>query len=235
MNQNRKYLGMTGSQIGILAALAGALLLILCLGGWFIFGGGFNFSSPPENTPVPQSTPTLIVIPTFTPTVLPTSIPYEQLIPTGWKQHKTALIEIWLPSEFRKSESNVFLVDPTNPAVSEIQLATNLSNSSLYRMVVGIFYEPLTAEALDAFLDRDLPKLPPEVRVTERRNDLVNSTPVVRLLLEQRIENVDVNILVFVFLDGGTIWYVEYGAQINQFYEQLGTFEDSVQTFRVVR
>ena len=56
-----------------------------------------------------------------------------------------------------------------------------------------------------------------------------------RFVFEVRYNNVDVNDLTYVFLDGGTIWYVEYIAQINEFFEMLSVFEKSAQTFRVVR
>lgn len=233
MDSNQKHFGMTNSQLGIVGGLAVLVCCLFALAGWLIFGTGIDFSRPPAIPPTPASTPTLVVIPTLTPTTAPTAIPYEQLIPQGWVQHRTSLIEIWLPREFSKSDTGLFLVDPSNPAVPEIQFATN--TAELYRRGVGIFFEPLTSESLDEFLDKELPKLPPEVRVTERKNELINSTPVVRLLLEQKIENIDVNILVFVFLDGGTVWYVEYAAQINEFYNHLETFEKSVLTFRLVK
>jgi hypothetical protein len=48
-------------------------------------------------------------------------------------------------------------------------------------------------------------------------------------------DQIDVNDMTYVFLDGSTVWYVEYAAQINEFYENLSTFEQSAQTFRFVR
>ena len=54
-------------------------------------------------------------------------------------------------------------------------------------------------------------------------------------MFETRYNNLDVNDLTYVFQDGSTIWYVEYIAQINEFFEMLSVFEKSAQTFRVVR
>ena len=90
MTQNRKYLGMTIRQVGILAGLAVLACLIMGVTGGLALRGSLGlFSRPPESTPVPQFTATPFVIPTVTPTETPTPIPYEQLIPFGWTQHQT--------------------------------------------------------------------------------------------------------------------------------------------------
>ena len=52
------------------------------------------------------------------------------------------------------------------------------------------------------------------------------------LYLENRVHLGD---LLFIFQDGGTVWYVKYSAEIADFYELLATFEQSVKTFRIVR
>jgi hypothetical protein len=235
MQQNRKFFGMALSQLVILAGLAGAVCLLFGLAGWFVLRGKSGLlARVPENTLVPRATSTMIVIPTLTPTQTPTPIPYEMLIPSGWKQFKTGLVEIWLPSSFKPGDAKL-LSDWTNLAVPELILSGATSKTSLYQMLVTVSYEPLTSEALDAFLDSKTAKFPTEVRVAERRKVSVNSTDAVRFVFETRNNNIDIEVLAYVFLDGSTVWYVEYGAQINEFYEMLPTFEDSVKTFRMVR
>jgi hypothetical protein len=127
------------------------------------------------------------------------------------------------------------LSDPTNLAVPELIITGATSKSSLYQMLVTVSYEPLTTGALDPFLDSKIAKFPTEVHVAERRKVSVNGTDGVRFVFETRSNNIDIDILAYVFLDGSTVWYVEYAAQINEFYEMLPTFEDSVKTFRIVR
>jgi hypothetical protein len=235
MQQNRKFLGMTLSQLGILAGLAGAACLLFGLAGWFVLRGKSGLlERAPENTLVPRATSTMIVIPTLAPTQTPTPVPYEMLIPSGWEQFKTRLIQIWLPSDFKLGDTKL-LSDSTNFAVPELIITGATSKSSLYQMLVTVSYEPLTADTLDAFLDRKITTFPTEVRVAERRKVSVNSTDAVRFVFETRNNNIDIEVLAYVFHDGGTVWYVEYGAQINEFYEMLPTFEDSVKTFRIVR
>jgi len=235
MKQYRKYFGMTLLQIGILAGLAGAACLLFGLAGWFALRGKSGlFGRAPQSTPIAQATSTMIVIPTLTPTLTSTPIPYELLIPDGWRQFKTGLVEIWLPSNFEPGDAKL-LSASTNLAIPELIMSGTTSKSSLYQMLVTASYEPLSTGSLDAFLDGKLAKFPAESRVAERRKVSVNSTDAVRFVFETRSNNIDIDVLAYVFLDGNTVWYVEYAAQINEFYEMLPTFEESVKTFRIVR
>ncbi|MCI0554813.1 MAG: hypothetical protein L0287_28020 [Anaerolineae bacterium] len=230
--QDRKYFGLNTKQIGILAGLGGAACLLFCLTGWFIFRGGF--SRQPANTPVIVSTSTPFVIPTITATVTPTPIPYDQLIPEGWVQHRTALVELWLPSEFENSGQGVSGISG-NSVLLEMALTGTTSSTSLYKIFVSVSFEPLTTGSLDAFLESRLSNIPTDVNMTERRKVLINSKEVYRLMFESNNNNVLTNDLLFVILDGTTIWYVRYSAQINEFYEMLPAFEQSIKTFRIVR
>ncbi|NWG05980.1 MAG: hypothetical protein HXY35_04745 [Chloroflexi bacterium] len=229
MKRNRRILGMTPAQVGILVGLAGTVCVLFGVTGWLIFGGAVNIQLPfspfAEAAPTPVVTATTYVLPTFTPTVTPTPIPYEQLIPNGWKQFKTELVELWLPSSFKTTDKD-----------ANEELAIQGENStSLYRMRVSVSYEPLTGDSLDAHLDAGLAKMDAQVRVVERRKVLLNSTEAIRMLAEVRVETVDVNQLIYAVQDGGTVWFVVYVAQINEFYEMLPLFEQSAKTFRVVK
>ena len=236
MPQNRNYFGMTPTQIGILAGLAGIACLIFGMAFWFFFRGSFNPSARvPENIAVSQSTSTPFVMPTHVPTQTPTGVPYEMLIPDGWMQFKTGLVEIWLPAEFKQADPSVFH-DSADLAMPELFMRESTSDSSLYQMLVMISYEPLSGDSLDTYLDTETAKLPSTIRVAERRKVIVNSSEIVRFVFETRTDNqIDVNDMAYVFLDGSTVWFVEYVAQINEFYEKLSTFEQSVKTFRIVR
>jgi hypothetical protein len=144
-------------------------------------------------------------------------------------------VEIWLPAEFQPGDPQLFN-NSSNTAIGELILTGSRSDSSLYQMLVMVSYEPLTADSLDTYLDAEVTKLPADIRVAQRTNLTLNGTEAIRFVFETRYSNnLDVNDLTYVFLDGSTIWYVEYAAQINEFFEMLSTFEKSVQTFRVVR
>ena len=235
MQQNDQYFGMTRTQIGILAGLALFACLLFTLAGWLFFGSSFNRSpDASQGRPLSQSTATPWVIPSVAPTGTATPIPYEDLTPDGWVQYKTRLVEIWLPAEFQTADQQLFN-NSSNTAIGELILTDSREGSAAYPMLAIISYEPLTAESLDVFLDAEIAKIPASFRVAERKKVTLNSTEVVRFVFETRYNNVEVNNLTYVFQDGGTVWYVEYIAQINKFYEMLSTFEKSALTFRIVR
>src|SRR5262245_54617380 len=125
--QEQKYFGLTTKQIGILAGLAGVACLIFGLLGWSVFRRGF--SRAPANTPVVISTSTPFVIPTITPTVTSTPVPYEQLIPEGWVQHRTALVELWLPSQFENTGQGISGISG-NSVLLEMALTGTASETS---------------------------------------------------------------------------------------------------------
>jgi len=226
---------MTPAQIGILAVMAITACLLFGLAGWLALRGTFNrVPNPSQGAPVPQSTATPWTIPSLVPTGTAMPIPYETLIPRDWVQFKTGLVEIWLPAEFQPADPQLFN-NSSNTAVGELILTGSHPDSSLYQMLVIVSYEPLTADSLDVHLDAEVAKIPADFRVAERRKVILNSTEAVRFVFETRYNNVDVNNLTYVFLDGSTIWYVEYIAQINEFFEMLSIYEKSAQTFRVVR
>ena len=232
MTQDHKYFGMTPAQIGILAGLAGIACLLFGLTGWFVLRG--KFSPVVQGTPVPQSTSTPFMLATLSPTETPTPISYEVLIPDGWLQFKTGLVEIWLPKEFKLGDSKLFS-DSANSALRELVVTGAASNSAPDQMLVLVSYEPLPAGSLDAYLDSQIVNFPTNIRIAERRKVTINTVEAVQFVLETRNTTVDFNDLTYVFLDGSTIWYVEYVAEINEFYEMLPTFEQSVKTFRIVR
>jgi len=227
MTQDRKIAGMTFQQIGILVGLGIFACLLFGLTGVLILRRGFRgLSQAPITTSTIPSTPTILVTLTPALTETPTPVPYEQLIPDGWIQFKTTLVEIWLPSTFKAAKTQ---------AGEELAASTTNSKVSLYKMRVSISYEPLGSDSLDTHLNARIVKLDPSIRVVERRRVSLNSTEAIRLLLEGRIQTVDINELVYVIQDGTAVWFVEYVAQINEFYDTLPSFERSAQTFRIVR
>jgi hypothetical protein len=234
MDGERKYLGMSMMQIGIIAGMVGVLCLIVCVGGWFVLknvsGKAVTVaqSTPtvgPTVTPMVVMSPTAIVTPTLTP------IPYEQLIPADWKQFKTPLVEIWLPKNFRLADKKT--KDTTAPFSSPELFMTEIpSKSSAYNMLVSVSYELMTGDSLDTFVRNQFPTLPYQAHVSDYQTDSVNSVEARRILIEVRINNIDVNDLVYVFQDGNTVWYVQYMAQISEFYDNLPIFKQSIKTFR---
>lgn len=230
--------GMTRMQIGILAGMVFVLILVVCIGSWFVFRslspGGF---SALQQTPTIAPTVTSAVLsipPTLTPTITLTPVPYEQLVPADWKQYQTQLVEIWLPSNFTKA-SKLTSDFTSNFFGSELLMTEVSSKSSAYRMQVAVTYDLMTGDSLDSFLDQKFPHLPYQASVTDKRTVFVNTLEARRVVVEFRLNNVDYNDMVYVFLDGSTVWYVQYVAELTEFFDNLPVFEQSIKTFRTVK
>ncbi len=234
MSQDREYFGMTIRQIGILVGLGVFACLLFGAVGAFALRRGINglLSQAPQTTPTIQLTSTPFAIPTITLTETRTPIPYDQLIPAGWIQHKTALIEFWLPSNFKAAGSAAVSGVSGNSVILEQALISS-SKTSLYKTSVSVSYEPLTSDTLDNFLNAKLSSIPPEVNMTEHRRVSINSVEAYRVMFESHNNNVETNDLLFVFQDGSVVWYVKYSAEITDFYEMLPVFEQSIKTFRI--
>lgn len=234
MIQGRKYFGMTVQQLGILGGMAVFACLLFGVTGWLFLRRGLGLLSPSlAGTPIVQFTSTPFVLPTMSPTATLTPVPYEQLIPGGWNQYRTTLVELWLPAGFKSTGTNPNSVVSGNSVVQELSLAGD--SPSAHKIYVSVSYEPLSGDSLDAFLDSKLANMPPEVNMSDRRKVTINSAESYRLMLEWQDSSIYTNDLFFVFQDGSTIWYVKYSAEIKDFYEMLPVFEQSVRTFRIVR
>ena len=237
MNQDRKYFGMTGMQIGILASLTGAAFLLFCITGFLVLGKARGLlSKPAAATSTLQPTATLMIPPTLTPAPAATPLPYESLIPGGWVQFRTALYEIWMPSGYKSATADVLITGLGDSAIVDLSVRGTYSSLSPYKIYVTVSYVPLNADSLDAFLKTRLSALGPYLSLSERSKTDLNTVPVTRLVFGGRKgNNVDLSELTYVIQDGTTVWYIQYSAELTEFYEMLPTFEASAKTFRVVK
>jgi hypothetical protein len=234
MNQNRKYLGMTMAQIGILAGLAGFALLLFCIVGWLVMRRGFGGNQVIPPTPSAQPTVTLIVNATATSTPAPTPVPYETLIPTGWTQYQTPLYELWMLPGYKSASPDILLTGLGNSPVLDLSLSGTYTPKSANKVYITVSYEPLT-DTFDKFLNDRLTALGP--LVSGRSSVTLNGVPATRLVFSGRKgnNNTDINELTYVVLDGSTVWYIQYTAEITDFYSLLADFEASAKTFRLVK
>ena len=223
MPQNYKSLGITLSFIGILASLLIAACLLLGMTGWF----GFKESAR-VYTRVPQKQPDTLSRTAFS---VSTPVPYELLIPRGWEQFRTELVEIWLPKEFTSSDPQL-LSNATDSAAPELLITGPSSPSSPFQMFVMISHESLTAGSLDDYLEGEAVKYPAEVRVVEKMKVSINGRNAIRFVFETKSNHTNVKDLAYLFRDGNTIWYVEYVVPSDEYSAMLTTFESSIKAFR---
>ena len=234
MNLNKKYFGMTVTQIGILAGLAGTAFLLFCILGISVIRRAAGSALQPPTATL-QPTVTMVLTPTQTTTPAPTPLPYESLTPSGWVQYRTALFEIWMPAGYKTAQTTDVLVTGLggNPIV-DLSLSGSTSSKSPNKIYMMVSYEPMTADTFEAFFTARLRGL--GLSPSERSKVTLNTVPAVRLIFSGRKgNNTDINELTYAILDGTTIWYVQYTAEITEFYNLLGNFEASAKTFRVVK
>ena len=192
MNTDGKYFGMTRMQIGILAGLAGVLLIIVCVGGWLVVrdrGAGLANSS----VPAVASTVThvgAVMSPTITPTITLTPVPYDELVPPDWNQYKTSLVEIWMPNNFKVADKKTKDIT-ANFGIHDLLLAEVTSKASAYTMLVSVSYDLTTSDSLDALLDEKFPSIPYQARISDRRTVFVNTHEARRIVIEFKVENID--------------------------------------------
>ena len=230
------FASMTVAQIGILLGMAGVLIILACVGGFLVVrnlgGDGLSQQQPP--TAIPTVTSAVIASPTVTPTLTLTPVPYELLVPADWKQYKTSLVEIWLPPNFKQSSKKTS--DLMNGFFATELLITEVSSkSSAYNRQVAVTYDIMTGDSLDEFLNGKFPHLAYQANVTDKRNIVINSLDARRIVIEYRANNIDYDDVVYVIQDGATVWYIQYAAEITEFFNNLPIFEQSVKTFRPVK
>jgi len=234
MTVNKKYFGMTVPQLGILAGLAALAILLFCIVGWLVIRRGLRAASAVLPAPSPLATATLVALPTPTTTAVPTPQVYETLIPAGWVQYKSPLYEIWLPAGYKDANADHLVTGLGSEPIMELSLSGTYTSKSPNKIYVTVAYEPMTGNSFDEFLNQRLIALGP--MVSERSKVDLNTVPAVRLVFTGREgSNTDINELTYVVLDGTTVWYVQYTAELTDFYNLLTTFEASAETFRMVR
>ena len=250
-----RYFGMTIVQLLILTCLVFAVCGMLVGGIVFVNGstggGGFSvFPSPvPTSTSKPTSTPFLTETPTLVPT--PTLIPYESLIPSGWDQHTTATIELWVPPQFQpvdveqERQARIKLYEELgyedvarsleeNPPAYVFWFEQTEPGETLYAANITVEPTLMTAGSLDEFLDQKYASEPQEFVVVNRQDFLVGEYEARRVLLEANLSNVYIGAAQYAIFDGVNVWIINCGSNFNDFYTWLPEFDKVARTFRVI-
>lgn len=227
---------MTVMQLGILGGLGATAIILFCIIGVLIAKKGLGNSAqqlPPTAT-LQEATVTPVLTPTQSPTPTLTPIPYEQLIPEGWAQYGTALYEIWMPPGYKAVKTTKVLITGLGGTpIVDLAIKGSYSAKSANQIFLVISYEPLTADTLDNFITQRLIGL--GIVPSERSKVTLNNVPAVRLVFTAREGNTDFNELTYVLLDGTTVWYVQYSADITDYFNSISNFETSAKTFRWTR
>jgi len=139
-----------------------------------------------------------------------------------------------MPAGYKTAKTvDVIMTGLGGSPIMDLSLSASISAKSTKKIYMTVSYEPVTAETLDTFVTARLTGL--GLTPSERTKVTLNTAPAVRLVFSGRKGNTDINELTYVILDGTTVWYIQYTAEITDFYNTLANFEASVKTFRVVR
>ena len=139
-----------------------------------------------------------------------------------------------MPKNFKLADKKTKDIT-ANFGIPDLLLAEVSSKSSAYTMLVSVSYDLTTGGSLDQVLDEKSPNLPYQARIADRRTVFINTLEARRVVIEFKVDNIDYNNLVYLVQDGNTVWYVQYVAELSEFFDNLPIFEQSIKTFRPVR
>ena len=255
-NQNKRYFGMTVIQLGILGCL-GLVALGMVLGGGIFITTSLGSTGPsgraPQDisaTPEWTATPIITETPTLTPTATP--FPYDELIPSGWEQHITSDIEIWLPTRFKSvnvENERREMIDlyqdigldeiartmQENPSAYVFWFKASESDAVPYTANISIEFQAVSIESLDIYLDQKyINEESSPFRVVNRKEILGGIHQTRRILLESTLDNYYVAVAQYAIYDGTHLWFINCTAHYNEFYTLLPDFDKVARTFRLV-
>ncbi len=254
----RRYLGMTVTQLVIVAGLALLACLLMGVLAYLIVrsvlgGASASVAVPQSATATPTFTATFT--PTITPTPTATPIPYESVLPPGWNQLRYAQVELWVPPSFVGGDmfdnrnATLAAIAALGPqfsniseSVAQIPPTTLLlavdSNLGRYMVITNVivFFESAAFSSLDAYPNYYLQTyyLPnvPNSYIQENRAYLIRDFPGRRFIISARRGTSEFTETVYILQDGDTIWAVSCVTSAAELYERLSVFDQIAQTLR---
>ncbi len=258
--KSKRYYGMTVSQIGILAGVAGVVLL--CIGGAFFF----ILMQPPLQSqgPVPVATVTYSTqTPAPTSTVIEPTATLAPLIatsvpPGGWVEFQGAQAALWLPGNFvggdiaRDKDKIILSVSKqgryfknvlsamrvADPAINLWMVDKTVGKAAIAITMVMVRHYVLTEdETLEQYIatanNSDYNGTPLAMFMT------INNTQKLKLLGLETVRQTyqeqgmgpDTSGIVYYIKDGADFWIVDYTMDPNQYLAMLPIIEDSIHTF----
>jgi hypothetical protein len=232
-NRKRRYLGMTLTQLIVVACLGFTALGVMGIAGKMFLGNPMNFNIMPgqptqqtqvNSTPLPTWTESPTI--TFTP-ILPkptfTATTYESLIPEGWKQQKYKNIEFWAPADFESHPSSGDLIELASKKTGKDGIPANVSLTN----EVGIKTD------LDTFVKDGIDQFTREVTYLERKDFGIGIYEAKRLKLEVIVSNTPMESVVYFIKVDDTVWIITCFSHLEDFHDWLPIFDKIAHTFRI--
>lgn len=262
--KKKRYLGMTGTQLGILGGAAAVALLLVCVLSWVMLSASAPASAQPTAvaaTEIP-STPTLQVVesPTSLPaTPLPevaTSVP-----PGGWLEFQTQGATLWLPDSFVGGD----MVNKKQDTINKINALGKFYKNAVSAMksagpevllwavdktrkqtdiITTVTVEHTTStedtsvdEYIRSYLDSSIGGTPVAMVLTvnETKKMTLLGRDARRLIYSETYANHWVTIVSYYIKDGADIWEVDYLLIPDEYFDMLPVVEQSIHTFNLLK
>ena len=226
-----RYLGMTATQLLVLACLGLTTIGVMVLTGWMLLRNNAPVAPLPtqiilQEQETSMSLPSRTPFPTYTfPLPTPTSAPttYESLIPEGWKQYKYAKVELWMPADFVKKSKSDYLIyaETKNTDVDGFHVNVNLTKDTT------------TLIDLEDYIREGLKQFPADVTFLEKKKIEIGTYAAYRVKIEVVVGVVPIEESIYFIQDGGTIWTLSGVSHYDEFRDWVPIFDQIAGTFRI--
>jgi len=262
--KKRRYFGMTGQQLGILAGAAGIALILICGLSWMVLSG----SSPAQPaagvnpTEIPPTSTQEIVVATATP-LPPTPLPEvaTSVPPGGWLEFHTPGATLWLPGSFvggdlvnqkqdtinkinalgRTYKNAVDGIKSADPnvvfwAVDKTPKQTDIITTAVIARTASTEDTELD-EYIRSYLNSSIAGTPVAMLLTvnETKKMTLLGRDARRLTYSHTYASHWVTIVAYYIKDGADIWEVDYSLIPDEYFDMLPVVEQSVHTFSLVK
>ena len=245
MPRRKRILGMTFPQWLVLGVLALFLCCVVVGGFWWLNSmvtAAYAVPNMPVSNATPLPTATLASTATPLPTPSPTPITYQSLVPAGWKQFTSTAapgMEIWFPTSYapltaKEKKTSIYDIESVT---SLLTLKDVTPSSYLIYTTFEIVTRPVFGGTLNEMIDAEFGTLMRTGRLLERDPFVfqTESYSAQRLIFDINISGVDAGLVIYAVQVGGDLYYLGFGTPFNELYTRLSAFDQSAQTFRIVK
>jgi len=214
----------------------------------------------PTDTPTPI--PTATTVPTDTPTPIPTATTVPPATPTvqpavapgpDWKKFEMRGAELWLPDSFEGGDPSedldliIELIEAVGPDFEQAAAAlrqnpeafvfwafdSDISDLKFLTNVTIASQRVPSVITVETFVDLMVGQLTSQFNVIEQEVVPVGPYEAGRLVIDFALPGVEGTQLIYVFLEEGSVWAVNFTTSEGEFNERLPVFDESVRTFRI--
>jgi len=250
MNQPRprakRFIGMTANQLIMLGGMTVFLCCVLA-GGMgllnLLVGTVYAPAATSLDLPTPPASPTAAPALPPTQTPAPTEIPYEALIPQGWKQFtlpEAPGMEFWLPGTYKvlsgKEKDNSSPAPLYGPNMDDMKMLMVLvdSQESMLLLYTNAFVSAVSMRGdFDEMMDLVFGPMSRKGRLIERRETEVSGLPAQKLVFDINVNGVNAGIVVYAFQRGGELWQFGFITPYNELFARMDEFDAASRVFRL--